>query len=86
MLQRHADAALRLFTMVALFALSAFAQTRADTFNAASVRITEVVLTPELDGGCSARFCGEVASTDGGVTLAACSPLIQLRASINQNR
>lgn len=73
------------FALVA-FALVAFAQSRTDTFDPEGLVVTEVVLRPLEDGGCSARWCGDALSTDGGVRLSACTAEATLKATVNVNR
>lgn len=70
-----------------LASLAALAQSRDDVFNVADAVVTEVVLAPRPDGGCAARWCIEVSSSDGGATLTSCTPeLVELRAPLNQSR
>lgn len=68
------------------FALAALAQTRTDDFPVAAVQVTEIVLSPRPDGGCAARWCGEVNSTDGGTQLAACTDEVELSTPGNGPR
>lgn len=63
---------------------SAPAQTRQDTYNAASLEVEEAVLTRLPDGGCAARWCGSVTSTDGGNRLNACSAPRELSVGANR--
>lgn len=72
--------------IVSIAALTLFGQTRTDTFDAQTITITEMVLTPRPDGGCAARWCGEVTSADGGVELSACTDGVELKGATNQNR
>jgi hypothetical protein len=71
---------------IALVALAAASQTRTDTFEPTELVVTEMVLKPLADGGCSARWCGVLPSTDGGVTLLACTAEFELKATVNLNR
>lgn len=71
---------------VCLFlAAVAVAQTRTVTMDAADYRPTGVQLEPLPDGGCSARWCGEVTDSDN-VPQRACTELVDLRAALNRNR
>jgi starvation-inducible outer membrane lipoprotein len=78
----------RLFFVVLALGLSAlaFAQSRVDTYSAASVSVTDVQLMPLPDGGCAARWCGEVIATDGETKQSSCTPPVELRGAANQNR
>ena len=64
-----------LFVCLSLAAAAA-AQSRVDDFAAGGLEVDEVHLTPLPDGGCSARWCGSVASSDAGATLAACTDTV----------
>lgn len=76
-----------LLVVFALFAAVALAQSRDDRFNVADAVVTEVTLAPRPDGGCAARWCIEVPSSDGGAELTACTPdFVELRAAVNQTR
>lgn len=66
------------------FALAALAQSRTDDFPLASVQVTEIVLTPREDGGCSARWCGSSVSADGGVSVAACTDSVELGGNLGR--
>ncbi len=66
------------------FAVVALAQSRTDDFPLASVEVTEIVLTPRPDGGCGARWCGEVESADGGVAVAACTDVVELGGNLGR--
>lgn len=69
------------------FAVAALAQSRSDSFDVADAVVTEVVLAPRPDGGCAARWCIEIESTDGGAALTSCTTdLVELKAALNQNR
>lgn len=69
-----------------LFVGASVAQTRDDSFDAAAVAITAIQLEPQADGGCAARWCGEIVSVDGGATARGCTDVVQLKATVNQNR
>lgn len=69
-----------------LLGYSAGAQTRTDDFDGAAVRVEVVQAWPLADGGCSARWCGSVTSSDGGLTQYECTFAVDLKATVNVNR
>lgn len=71
---------------VMALAFGALAQTRTDTYDAADVAVSSLVLWPLEDGGCSARACGSVRQVDGGAGVAGCTEAFNLRAVANLNR
>lgn len=80
---------MRLFVLlaVALLAVAAFGQQRQDSFDTSAATVTEVVARPLPDGGCEARWCAEVTSSDGGTTITSCTAeFVELKATVNQNR
>lgn len=81
---------MRSFFLVLILTIAtapSWAQQRQDTFDAAAVTVTEIVLHPLPDGGCDARWCAEATSSDGGVTITSCTPEpVDLKAVANQNR
>lgn len=72
-----------LFLVVSLAAL---AQSRTDVFDPSQVSVTAIDLQPLPDGGCAAKWCGELPSDDAGIVLRACTDVVELRATVNQNR
>jgi hypothetical protein len=72
-----------LFAVLVVLSLGALAQVRDDVFQAASLRIDAMQVTPQLDGGCAARWCGSVTSDDAGVTLRACADVASLSQPVN---
>ncbi len=76
----------RTLVVFAILSAAVFAQSRDDFFDSADLVVTEVVLAPRPDGGCAARGCGTVSTSDGGSQLVACSDLVELKAAVNQNR
>lgn len=80
----------RIHALVILVALASVplvvAQTRSDVFDATQLAVTELVAHPLPDGGCSVRWCGGVASSDGGVSLQGCTEEFDLKGTANQNR
>lgn len=75
----------RVMMLLCCFAWSGSAQTRRDDFDPADIVQTEATLLPLSDGGCSIRWCGEVTSGDGGVTLRACPDAVELTKTANRN-
>lgn len=72
--------------VIVMIATVVVAQTRSDVFSESAVAVTAIHLQPLADGGCAARWCGELPSEDGGIVLRACTDVVELRATLNQNR
>lgn len=73
-----------LLFVVSLISIVALAQARTVAWDGASVQVEQVQLTPLPDGGCSATWCGSVATDDGPVR--ACTAAVDLRTATNINR
>ena len=71
---------------VVVVSLAVGAQSVTDSWDASRVVVESIALGPQPDGGCAARWCGSVASDDGGVIARACTDVVQLKATVNQNR
>ncbi len=71
---------------VVLISVAAMAQSRLDSFDATTTAVTEIILNPLPDGGCAARWTGSNVSADGGTTLTATTPYLELQATVQQNR
>lgn len=76
----------RIVCCVMLLSIAALAQSREDIFDPSAVVISTVTLEPLPDAGCGARWCGEIPSEDGGVTLRSCTDVVQLRDPANRAR
>lgn len=74
-----------LFLLVVMLSVVALAQLRAVTVDASSYRSGTATLEALPDGGCQARWCGEVVDSEGAPQRA-CSELVELRSSTNRNR
>lgn len=74
-----------LFLLVVMLSVVALAQLRAVTVDASSCRSGTVTLEALPDGGCQARWCGEVTTSEGDAERA-CTELVVLRGSANQSR
>lgn len=71
----------------ALLSIAVLAQTKTATYDVSNVRVTAVALGPLADGGCAARWCGYVVSSeDGGSAERACTAQREFGQAANQNR
>lgn len=57
------------------------AQTRTDTFDASRVTVDTLQLSALPDGGCQARWCGSLTSSEGTHTLRECTDPLELRGA-----
>jgi hypothetical protein len=76
---------MRLFFLVALLSLAAPAQTRTVTIQAAAVVADVAQLEALPDGGCAARWCGQVVDSDGQ-THRECTARLELRGAVPRSR
>lgn len=77
------------FVALILVGLSVIAEAqsrRRDDFTPANVTITSTQLDALADGGCVVRWCGEIASDDGGARLRACTDGVELKNGPNRAR
>lgn len=75
-----------ILALLAAVSLAALAQDRTEVFFPEDVSVTAMSLQPLADGGCAARWCGELPSDDAGIVLRACTDVTELRNSLNQAR
>lgn len=68
---------------ITLGARAALAQTRQVAWAGDELNVTQVLLDPQTDGGCSATWCGTVPTDDGPVS--ACTAPMPLRTVARRN-